>query len=179
MVHLTKIYTKTADDGTTGLADGSRTAKFDPRITAIGSVDEANSAIGMIQRDGNQEIFYRVQNDLFDLGAQLAGSKTVSITQKHIDDLELYIDGTNALIEPANSFILPTGPIHNARAIVRRAERDAWYWFATDAEAHATEDLSEYKLILVYLNRLSDLLFVMARYYNKGNERLWNPMENQ
>mgnify|MGYP006269030929 CR=1 FL=1 len=165
MVHLTKIYTKTGDNGMTGLADGSRIGKGTDLIAAIGAVDETNSAIGMIQRDGNQEIFYKIQNDLFDLGAELAGSNTVSITEKHVQDLELYIDGTNALLEPLHSFVLPTGPIHNARAIARRAEREVW---------KANAEVNPY--ITQYLNRLSDLLFVMARYYNKGNERLWQPM---
>mgnify|MGYP003348639042 CR=1 FL=1 len=174
MVHLTKIYTKTGDDGTTGLADGSRTAKFMPRMMAIGSVDEANSAIGMISKDGNRAIFDQIQNDLFDIGAVIAGSKTVSITDEHIEILETYIDGTNALLDPLDSFVLPTGTIHNARAIVRRAERDVWYWYATDMDGHAHNEFDN--KMLIYLNRLSDLLFVMARYYNKGNEILWNPM---
>lgn len=174
MVHLTKIYTKTGDDGTTGLADGSRTAKFTSRMMAIGSVDEANSAIGMIPKDSNHAIFDQIQNDLFDIGAVIAGSKTVSITNQHIENLETYIDGTNALLKPLNSFVLPTGVIHNARAVVRRAERDVWFWFATDVDGHANNNFDNN--MLVYLNRLSDLLFVMARYYNKGSETLWRPM---
>lgn len=168
MVHLTKIYTKTGDKGQTSLADNTRDNKDSPLIIAVGAVDEANSAIGMIDGQGNQSIFNKIQNDLFDLGADLTKSKTIKITQKHIDDLELYIDGTNALLEPLNSFVLPTGPIHNARAVVRRAELKVWWAMAYEEEMN--------KLIPIYLNRLSDLLFVMARYYNKGNERLWQPM---
>lgn len=169
MVHLTKIYTKTGDQGFTDLADRTRTLKSDPVIYAVGAVDEANSAIGMIDKDANQEIIDKIQNDLFDLGAELTGSNTVSITQKHVDDLELYIDGINALIEPLHSFVLPTGVIHNARTIVRRAEREVW-----NAINNGNEHISS--LIPIYLNRLSDLLFVLARYYNKGNEKLWKPM---
>jgi len=164
MVHLTKIYTKTGDQGFTDLANRQRTFKTDPVIEAIGAVDEANSAIGLIDGYGNQDIFDQIQNDLFDLGADLACSDTLNITEEYIDRLELYIDGTNALLEPLRSFVLPTGHIHNARSIVRRAERNVW----------AIENVNP--VIPKYLNRLSDLLFVMARYYNKGNEKLWKPM---
>lgn len=162
MVILSKIYTKTGDQGFTDLANQLRTFKTDPVIEAIGAVDEANSAIGLIDGKGNQEIFDRIQNHLFDLGADLARSGTIKITEEYVETLETYIDGTNALLEPVRSFVLPTGQIHNARSIVRRAERRAW----------AVEDINP--IIPKYLNRLSDLLFVMARYYNKNNEKLWD-----
>lgn len=176
MVHLTKIYTKTGDDGTTALADNTRTSKFSSRIYAIGSVDEANAALGhMGQMDIRlYNIIDRVQNDLFDLGAELAGSTTVKITQGRIDWLEEMIDDLNNDLNPLHSFILPRGPMHLARTIVRRAERDVWLWFATDVESHIKESLSQ--LPLIYLNRLSDLLFVMSRHYSDGNEKLWSPM---
>ena len=171
-VRLTRIYTKTGDDGGTSLANNLRTHKTSPIIEAIGAVDEANSAIGLIPKDGNRQIFDKIQNDLFDLGADLAGSNSIKITKDYIDNIETYIDGTNALLEPLNSFILPTGPIHFARTIVRRAERSVWMAI----EIHENND--EYNInknIPVYLNRLSDLLFVMARYYNKDSEKLWVP----
>ena len=111
----------------------------------------------------------KIQNDLFDLGADLTKSKTIKITQKYIDDLELYIDGTNALLEPLHSFVLPTGPIHNARAIVRRAELKVWWAMAYEKEMN--------ELIPIYLNRLSDYLFVLARYDSMTQqETLWKPM---
>ena len=166
MVKLTKIYTKTGDDGTTSLANNKRERKDSPLIIAVGAVDEANSAIGLIPKDKNHKIFDQIQNDLFDLGADLIGSNTIKITQDYIDRLEKYIDGTNALLEPLNSFVLPTGPIHFARTIVRRAELKVLW-------AKDYDDINN--LINIYLNRLSDLLFVMARYYNRDNEKLWVP----
>lgn len=168
MVHLTKIYTKTGDKGFTDLANRTRTSKSDPVICAVGAVDEANSAIGMCI-EYHSDIIDRIQNDLFDLGAQLTGSDTVSITQERIEYLENSIDKMNEHLEPLHSFILPTGSLHNARTIVRRAEREVW-----DAIHNGGDQIDI--LIPTYLNRLSDLLFVMARYYNKGNEKLWKPM---
>jgi len=159
MVHLTRIYTKTGDEGFTDLANRTRTFKTDPVIEAIGAVDEANSAIGLIPYS---DIVERIQNDLFDLGADLARSD-LKINEDRIKWLENVIDDMNEYLEPLRSFVLPTGPIHNARSIVRRAERRVW----------AVEEVNT--IIPRYLNRLSDLLFVMARYHNKGNERLWVP----
>lgn len=167
MVHLTKIYTKTGDQGFTDLANKTRTLKSDPVVSAIGTVDEANSAIGVSEFRNN--IIDRIQNDLFDLGADLAYSATVKITQERIDWLEITIDTLNKYLEPLHSFVLPTGTLHHARTIVRRAEREVWW-------AIANEDKDINPLIPVYLNRLSDLLFVMARYHNVGNEKLWSPM---
>ena len=167
MIILSKIYTKTGDQGFTDLANRQRTFKTDVVIEAIGAVDEANSAIGLIDGKGNQTILDQIQNHLFDLGADLSGSETLKFSDEYIDILETYIDGTNALLEPLRSFVLPTGLIHNARSIVRRAERRVW----------AVENVNP--SIPKYLNRLSDLLFVLARYYNKGNEKLWNPTSQE
>ena len=172
MVKLTKIYTKTGDDGMTSIANNIRVNKISPLIYAIGDIDEANSAIGLIDGLGNQDIFDQIQNDLFDLGADLAGSEKIKITQSHIDKIEKYIDGTNALLKPLNSFVLPTGQIHFARTIVRKAERSVWLAISI----HEFNDEMKFnQLIPIYLNRLSDLLFVMARYYNKDGEKLWTP----
>jgi cob(I)alamin adenosyltransferase len=167
MIHLTRIYTKTGDDGTTSIANNERVSKISPLIEAIGAVDEANSAIGMTDRT---DIIDRIQQDLFDLGAELAGSKTIKIDPKRVEYLETIIDDYNEYLEPLTSFILPTGPLHNARAVVRRAERAVWMAI----EIHESNDNMKFsREIPRYLNRLSDLLFVMARYYNK--EKLWDP----
>ena len=123
MVHLTKIYTKTGDDGQTSNANNERLSKTDPVMQAIGAVDEANSAIGMATDEYN-DILERVQGDLFDLGAELSGAKTISISENRIMYLENVIDDYNGYLEPLRSFVLPTGPLHNARTIVRRAERE-------------------------------------------------------
>jgi cob(I)alamin adenosyltransferase len=159
---LTQIYTRTGDDGTTSIGGNERLSKSSALIDAIGTVDEANSAIGMVYRN---DIIDRIQQDLFDLGAELAGSKTIKIKKERINWLEDVIDDYNEYLEPLTSFILPTGPFHSARAIVRRAERSVWV--AIDIH----KDITISELIPRYLNRLSDLLFVMARYYNK--EKLW------
>lgn len=160
MIHLTRIYTKTGDDGITSIANNERVSKTSPLLEAIGAVDEANSAIGMTYRT---DIIDRIQQDMFDLGAELAGSKNIKISADRIKYLETVIDDYNEYLEPLRSFVLPTGPLHNARTIVRRAEREVW----------KVEGLNIN--IPKYLNRLSDLLFVMARYHNKGNEKLWIP----
>lgn len=162
MVHLTKIYTKTGDDGTTSTAKNERVHKSSLLIEAIGTVDEANSAIGMATEYHN-DIIDRIQSDLFDLGAELAGAPTITISENRIKYLENVIDDYNEYLEPLHSFILPTGPLHNARTIVRRAERSVW----------KIDEINPN--IAKYLNRLSDLLFVMARYHNKNNEKLWIP----
>jgi len=162
MVILSKIYTKTGDDGHTSTANNERVLKTDLLIEAIGAVDEANSAIGMATDEYN-DILERVQSDLFDLGAELAGAPTITISEKRITHLENIIDDYNEYLEPLRSFVLPTGPLHNARTIVRRAEREVWKIQGINPN------------IAKYLNRLSDLLFVMARYHNKGKEKLWGP----
>ena len=162
MVHLTRIYTKTGDDGKTSTATNERIDKSSDLIEAIGAVDEANSAIGMATEFHN-DIIDRIQNDLFDLGAELSGAPTIVISEARITHLENIIDDYNEYLEPLHSFVLPIGAIHNARTIVRRAERQVWKIEGINPN------------IAKYLNRLSDLLFVMARYHNKGNEKLWVP----
>ncbi len=162
MVHLTRIYTKTGDDGKTSTANNERIDKASDLIEAIGAVDEANSAIGMASEFYN-DIIDRIQNDLFDLGAELSGATTITISEERIVYLENVIDDYNEFLEPLHSFVLPTGSLHNARTIVRRAERQVW----------RVEGINPN--IPKYLNRLSDLLFAMARYHNKGNEKLWVP----
>lgn len=185
MVKLTKIYTRTGDDGSTGLTDGSRVPKSDPRMAAIGDVDEANSAIGVaiaaLAGDYPERLLETIQNDLFDLGADLAtpgddftpSEMTLRITDSQVARLEVAIDAANESLEPLRSFILPGGTpaaaaLHLARAIARRAERSAV------AAANETALNPE---ALKYLNRLSDLLFVLAREANlaAGGDVLWKP----
>jgi len=184
MVRLNKIYTRTGDAGETGLVDGSRIMKDHPRAQAIGDVDELNSAIGLalLHIEGEaRAMLGRVQNELFDLGADLAtpgedfepSEMTLRIVQPQIDRLEREIDSMNERLEPLRSFILPAGGggaayVHLARAIVRRAERSA-------VAASAAAPLNP--LALTYLNRLSDHLFVMARAAAaaEGGEVLWEP----
>ncbi|HYG31100.1 MAG TPA: cob(I)yrinic acid a,c-diamide adenosyltransferase [Allosphingosinicella sp.] len=185
MVRLNRIYTKTGDSGETGLADGSRIAKDHPRAQAIGDVDEANSAIGIaslhVEGDGRRDMLRRIQNELFDLGADLAtpgedfapSELSLRIVQPQIDRLEREIDAMNEGLEPLRSFILPGGDsgaahLHLARTIVRRAERSA---------VAAARDVALNPLALVYLNRLSDHLFVLARAaaVAEGGDILWTP----
>ena len=185
MVRLNKIYTRTGDQGETGLADGSRIAKDHPLSQAIGDVDEANSAIGAallaIEDDRVRAALTRVQNELFDLGADLAtpgddfapSDMILRIVQPQIDALEREIDRLNEALEPLRSFILPGGgggsaQLHLARSIVRRAERSA-------IAANRQRPLNP--LALIYLNRLSDLLFVAARHVAlaDGGDILWQP----
>lgn len=185
MVRLNKIYTRTGDAGETGLADGSRIPKDDPLAQAIGDVDEANSAIGVaILHVSDAEVgamLQRVQNEMFDLGADLATpgedfaptEMTLRIVQAQIDRLEAEIDRMNEALEPLRSFILPGGDggsayLHVARSAARRAER---------AAVAASRQRSLNPLALTYLNRLSDHLFVAARYVANGNggDILWKP----
>jgi cob(I)alamin adenosyltransferase len=180
MVKLNKIYTRTGDDGTTGLVDGSRLPKTDARMAAIGDVDEANSAIGVaIASLGDHPLvaaLTRAQNDLFDLGADLAtpgedfapSEMTLRIVPSQVKRLESEIDAVNADLTPLTSFILPGGAaasLHLARAIVRRAERSAVAVGSVNPQA------------LAYLNRLSDFLFVACRAVNKNGTEdvLWVP----
>jgi cob(I)alamin adenosyltransferase len=185
MVKLNKIYTRTGDDGTTGLVDGSRLPKSDLRMAAIGDVDELNSAIGVaiaaLAGEYPARLLETIQNDLFDLGADFAtpgedftpGEMTLRIVPAQTARLELAIDAANESLTPLTSFILPGGTpaaaaLHLARAIARRAERSAVA--ATQAAALNPEALR-------YLNRLSDLLFVFAREMNlsAGGDVLWQP----
>jgi cob(I)alamin adenosyltransferase len=185
MVRLNKIYTRTGDAGETGLADGSRIAKDHPRARAVGDVDEANCAIGVallhIDDEGTRGMLGAIQNEMFDLGADLATpgedfaptEMSLRVVQSQIDRLEREIDRMNGDLEPLRSFILPGGgggsaELHLARAIVRRAERSA---------VAAAREVSLNPLALIYLNRLSDHLFVMARYLarKEGGDVLWQP----
>ena len=196
MVKLNKIYTRTGDDGTTGLVGGARLRKDSARVSAYGTVDEANSILGLarLQAQGDGlAILGRIQNDLFDLGADLATPgedfrpgapqpewPPLRIVQSQVDRLEAEIDAMNAELAPLNSFILPGGtPLSAhllvARTIVRRAERDA-----VTAAAHEPINPAA----ITYLNRLSDHLFVMARHSNRvetGGEGdiLWVPAANR
>lgn len=181
MVKLNKIYTRTGDDGTTGLVDGSRLSKADPRMAAIGDVDEANSAIGVARAvlgpGSFSEMLARIQNDLFDLGADLATPVEIEgalrIVPGQIEWLEERIDHLNAALDPLTSFILPAGEasaaaLHLARSVVRRAERTA---VAAAAQVTLRPEA------IAYLNRLSDLLFVAARAMNRNGagDVLWVP----
>ena len=185
MVRLNKIYTRTGDGGETGLADGSRISKDHPRAQAVGDVDEANCAIGVallhIDDEGARGMLGAIQNEMFDLGADLAtlgedfapSEMSLRIVQSQIDRLEREIDCINADLEPLRSFILPGGGggsagLHLARAIVRRAERSA---------VAAAREVPLNPLALIYLNRLSDHLFVLARYLarKEGGDVLWQP----
>jgi cob(I)alamin adenosyltransferase len=187
MVVLSKIYTKTGDSGETGLGDGSRVSKTSRRIAAIGAVDETNSAIGVARLDAEGDadaMLSRIQNDLFDLGADLSapedgrkaeGRLRVSGTQ--VERLEHEIDAMNETLSPLTSFVLPGGTalaahLHLARAIARRAE-------AAIVALAAKEAIND--AALCYANRLSDHLFVMARTANDGGmgDVLWVPGKNR
>jgi cob(I)alamin adenosyltransferase len=188
MVRLNRIYTRTGDDGTTGLVDGSRVAKHAARMAAIGAVDEANSALGLaaVSLDGNAAAdVRRLQNDLFDLGADLAtpgsdfapSDMVLRIVPAQAAWLEARIDALNDGLEPLRSFILPGGSeaaarVHVARAAVRRAERA----MTALAEADPVNPAA-----LAFVNRLSDYLFVLARAVNAAGEGdvLWQPGANR
>jgi cob(I)alamin adenosyltransferase len=184
MVHLTRIYTKTGDTGTTSLGDLSRTSKTDSRIFALAAIDQANSTIGFVVSLGyevNEEIvtvIQQVQNDLFDVGADLATPVTdqpkLRITDKHINYLEKMTDLFNETLEPLHSFVLPAGTpssslLHIARTSVRQAELRIWV--AIEEHGDAINPLA-----VKYVNRLSDLLFVLARHENRSRgDVLWVP----
>jgi cob(I)alamin adenosyltransferase len=196
MVKLNKIYTRTGDDGSTGLADGSRVLKHSLRPQAYGTVDELNASLGLVflcldnKKDENvfndiKVLIRGIQNDLFDLGADLStplskakqNYKPLRITENQIKKIEEKIDEYNDELKPLNSFILPGGSeaaslIHLSRTIARRAERDV-------SLLSSEEEIN--KNSLVYLNRLSDLLFVLSRVLNENglNDVLWVPGLNQ
>ncbi len=190
MVKLNKIYTRTGDDGTTGLVDGTRRAKHDARMEAIGTVDEANSAIGLVvialdHLAVHQGDLVRIQNDLFDLGADLAtpgddfapSEMVLRIVPAQVDWLEGRIDALNESLPPLTSFILPGGSegaarAHVARAGVRRAERAMTALAAAEPVNPAA---------LAYINRLSDYLFVLTRAINAAGagDVLWVPGANR
>ena len=180
-VRLTKIYTRGGDRGETSLGDGSRTSKLDPRVVAYGVVDELNSQLGLALalrglHPALRGPLERIQNELFDLGADLSvpyaeNDDRLRVTQAQIDELERLCDEQNEGLPELKSFVLPGGSeaaarLHVARAVCRRAE------LATLAAAREVE-LDP--LVAVYLNRLSDLLFILARASNDGEEPLWRP----
>ena len=192
MVVLNKIYTRTGDDGTTALGTGGRRKKYDLRIAAYGTVDEANAAIGIarLHTGGDAALdaaLARIQNDLFDVGADLCtpgrgkgpGGARLTVTDKQVAWLETEIDRLNAELAPLRSFVLPGGSpaaahLHLARTICRRAER-----LTAELKDKAGEGVTSE--VLKYLNRLSDYLFVASRYANgKGaGDVLWKPGENR
>lgn len=190
MVRLTKIYTRTGDKGTTALGSGERRLKSDLRIEAYGTVDEANSLIGVARLDASPELdasLSRIQNDLFDLGADLATPETdeplpferLAIVPAQVDWLEREIDRLNADLQPLNSFVLPAGAatssrLHVARTVARRAERHM-------VELSRREGERVSNAALKYVNRLSDYLFVAARHANDGGrgDVLWVPGANR
>jgi cob(I)alamin adenosyltransferase len=174
---LSKIYTRTGDEGSTGLGDGSRVAKDSARVEAYGSVDETNSTVGMVLAVANlpaaiARCLTEIQHDLFDLGGELCIPGHRLITAAHIERLETELDGFNDSLPPLKDFILPGGgaaaaACHLARAVCRRAERRCWS--LAGVESVAPEALK-------YLNRLSDLLFVLARVLARqsaGGEVIW------
>jgi len=184
-VHLTKIYTRTGDDGTTGLSDFSRVRKTDPRLIAYADCDETNAALGVVIALGQPgpsvlHAISRVQNELFDLGADLSTPvetepkyPPLRVTADYIDRLEADCDHFNAGLEPLKSFILPGGTatgalLHVARTIARRAERSAWALMESDKAR--TNPLAP-----MYLNRLSDLLFILGRVANPEGDVTWIP----
>ena len=181
-VRLTRIYTRGGDGGETSLGDGSRVSKLDCRIGAFGTVDELNSALGVVLAgevpEGLREPLTRIQNELFDVGADLSVPWGVTdrlrVEQAMIDRLEQLCDAFNAELPELRSFVLPGGTeaaarVHVARTICRRAERDVLL---------GSEEVDLNPLVLVYLNRLSDLLFILARSANAAaavDEPLWKP----
>jgi cob(I)alamin adenosyltransferase len=182
-VRLTRIYTRAGDQGETSLGDGSRTSKLDCRIGAFGTVDELNSQLGVVLAhdlpDGFRPLLERIQNELFDVGADLSvpygvGDGRLRVTQEQIDELERACDTFNADLPELRSFVLPGGTgaaarLHVARTVCRRAERDTLL---------ASQELDINPLALAYLNRLSDLLFILARAANllaDREEPLWRP----
>ncbi|MFA7323314.1 MAG: cob(I)yrinic acid a,c-diamide adenosyltransferase [Candidatus Nanopelagicales bacterium] len=187
MVNLTRIYTRTGDDGTTSLGDMSRTGKNDPRLKAYADVDEANCAIGVVvamktMPDDVAKVLLHIQNDLFDVGADLCtpvidnpAHEPLRVTQPYIDFLERSCDEYNGRLESLRSFVLPGGTpaaaqLHVARTVVRRAERSTWG--ALDTYHGGMNHMTA-----TYLNRLSDLLFILSRLanVNEGGDVLWEP----
>mgnify|MGYP006268221453 CR=1 FL=1 len=190
MVNLTRIYTRTGDDGTTNLGDMSRTGKNDPRLKAYADVDEANSCIGLAIAQGAlrsdlNELLTAIQNDLFDLGADLCTPvidnpphEPLRVTEDYVTRIEVACDKYNDELAALRSFILPGGSpgaahLHVARTVARRAERSTW---AAIDMYHGGMN----RLTATYLNRLSDLLFILARVANKETgDVLWTPGKNR
>ena len=191
MVNLTRIYTKTGDDGTTSLGDMSRTSKNDPRLEAYADVDEANSSIGVVLSLGSisteavKVLLIRIQNDLFDVGADLSTPviddpkvEPLRVTEEQVTYLENQIDAYNKDLSELRSFVLPSGTaaaslLHVARTVTRRAERSTWH--AIHSFGGGVNPLTA-----KYLNRLSDLFFVLARFENREiGDVLWVPGANR
>lgn len=184
-VHLTQIYTRTGDDGTTGLSDFSRVSKTDARLVAYADCDETNAAIGVVLALGEPDatlaaVLTRIQNELFDVGADLATPVVdnpvhppLRITTDYVERLEADCDRFNADLRILDSFILPGGSkaaalLHLARTVTRRAERSTWTQIDKDPDGTNV-------LTAKYLNRLSDLLFILARVANPGGDVKWLP----
>jgi cob(I)alamin adenosyltransferase len=184
-VHITRVYTKVGDNGTSALGDGTRVPKTDPRLAAYADVDEANAAIGVALALGSlpddlATVLRTVQNDLFDVGADLCAPvipdpkyPPLRITESYVERLEGWCDSFNASLPKLTSFILPGGTpgaalLHVARTVVRRAERSGWRLVEADGERTNV-------LAVRYLNRLSDLLFVLGRVANPEGDVLWEP----
>jgi cob(I)alamin adenosyltransferase len=180
-VRLTRIYTRAGDAGETSLGDGTRVSKTDPRIAAYGTVDELNSLLGLALASSELPTEFRpwleqIQNELFDLGADLSvpledERERLRVTPEQVERLEQLCDLVNERLEPLKSFVLPSGGeaparLHVARTVCRRAER---------AAVALGEMVEINPLALAYLNRLSDLLFILARAASAGNESLWKP----
>jgi cob(I)alamin adenosyltransferase len=175
-VRLTKIYTRGGDKGETSLGDGSRVSKLDPLVRAYGAVDELNSVVGLARAAVDDPRLERVQNELFDLGADLSvpfasGDDRLRVTQAQVDELERLCDRHNESLPELKSFVLPGGSeaaarLHVARAVCRRTEL---------AALTAAREVEIDPLVPVFLNRLSDLLFIFARASNRGDEPLWRP----
>ena len=184
-VHLTRIYTKTGDDGTTALGDMSRVRKTAARLVAYADVDEANSSLGVVLALGQPAsdlaaVLLQVQNDLFDVGADLCtpvvpdpAYPPLRVTPAYTARLEVACDDYNGQLDKLSSFILPGGTpaaalLHVSRTVVRRAERSVWALLEQEPDATSKEPA-------LYLNRLSDLLFILSRVANPGGDVLWRP----
>jgi cob(I)alamin adenosyltransferase len=179
MVRLDRVYTKSGDKGKTSLGTGQRLLKCHPRIQAIGDVDEVNSFLGLALHFSTdvvmKDLLQKIQNDLFDVGADLCvpDTKKIEITADYVTRLERAIDEYNQHLKPLTSFVLPGGSslstyLHLVRTVCRRAERSI--------TALAVEDIVNPHL-LCYINRLSDLFFVLARFANEGQDLLWEPQK--
>jgi cob(I)alamin adenosyltransferase len=192
MVNLTRIYTRTGDDGTTTLGDLSRTRKTDVRLAAYADIDEASSAIGVVLATAGAQLgedvaalLLRVQNDLYDVGADLCtplatdpAHPPLRVTQPYVEELERACDRYNAELEPLRTFVLPGGTpaaalLHVARTVTRRAERSVW----AAIEGHGSQaEGGVNPVAATYLNRLSDLLFILCRYTNRdAGDVVWTP----
>jgi|SRR3954469_20949807 cob(I)alamin adenosyltransferase len=188
-VHLTRIYTRAGDRGSTRLGNNEPVSKTDPRIAAYADTDECNAALGAALALGElpgdvRAVLTAVQNDLFDVGADLSNPVApdppyppLRVTQQYVDRLEGWCDEFNARLSALNSFVLPGGTpgaalLHVARTVARRAERSAWALHEADPERTST-------LPIMYLNRLSDLLFILSRVANPDGDVLWVPGANR